>query len=65
MTLFGPTDPRKWNPLTSTPVFLEGLPCRPCYYLGSMPPCGHFSCLRKLAPEVVVGRIRERLAGAA
>jgi ADP-heptose:LPS heptosyltransferase len=63
VTLFGPTDPRKWNPLTSTPVFMEGIACRPCYYLGSMPPCGHFSCLRKLAPEVVAGRIRERLAG--
>lgn len=64
VTLFGPTDPRKWNPLTSTPVFLDGMPCRPCYYLGSMPPCGHYSCLRKLEPAVVADRIRERLARA-
>jgi ADP-heptose:LPS heptosyltransferase len=65
VTLFGPTDPRKWNPLTSAPVYLEGIPCRPCYYLGSMPPCGHFDCLRKLEPEVVADRIRKRLAGPA
>ncbi len=58
VTLFGPTDPGKWNPLTSTPVFLESLPCRPCYYLGSMPPCGHFSCLRKLEAKLVAERIR-------
>lgn len=61
VTLFGPTDPRKWNGMTSTPMFLDGLPCRPCYYLGSMPPCGHFSCLRKLAPSLVAERIRALL----
>ena len=62
LTLFGPTNPNKWNGLTSTPLFLEGLPCRPCYYLGSMPPCNHFSCLRKLAPALVAERIRSSLA---
>lgn len=61
VTLFGPTDPRKWNPLTSTPLFLANLPCRPCYYLGSMPPCGHFDCLRKLKPTLVAETIRRRL----
>jgi ADP-heptose:LPS heptosyltransferase len=62
VTLFGPTDPSKWNPLTSTAVFLEDMPCRPCYYLGSMPPCGHFNCLRKLQPSLVAERIRARLS---
>ncbi|MEO7426832.1 MAG: glycosyltransferase family 9 protein [Fibrobacteria bacterium] len=62
VTLFGPTDPDKWNALTSTPMFLESLPCRPCYYLGSMPPCGHFSCLRKLEAPLVAERIRGILA---
>jgi ADP-heptose:LPS heptosyltransferase len=62
VTLFGPTDPRKWNPLTSTAVYLEDLPCRPCYYLGSMPACGHFDCLRKLQPSLVAEKIRLRLA---
>lgn len=62
VTLFGPTDPRKWNPITSTAVFLEDLPCRPCYYLGSMPACGHFSCLRNLQPSLVAEIIRVRLA---
>lgn len=62
VTLFGPTDPGKWNPLTSTPVFLESVPCRPCYYLGSMPPCDHLSCLRKMEPALVASKIREALA---
>ncbi len=61
ITLFGPTDPDKWNGLTSTPLFLPDLACRPCYYLGSMPPCSHFSCLRQLAPVRVVEQIRSLL----
>jgi heptosyltransferase-2 len=63
VTLFGPTDPKKWNPLTSTPVFLEHIPCRPCYYLGSMPPCSHFSCLRKMEPALVAETIRGVISG--
>jgi heptosyltransferase II len=63
VTLFGPTDPDKWNPLTSTPVFLAEVPCRPCYYLGAMPPCSHFSCLRKMEPSRVAETIRGILAG--
>lgn len=62
VTLFGPTDPRKWNPLNSTAVYLEEVPCRPCYYLGSMPPCSHFDCLRKMQPALVAEKIRSRLA---
>lgn len=62
VTLFGPTDPRKWNPLGSTPVFLANLACRPCYYLGSMPPCSHFSCLRQMETSVVAEAVRGKLA---
>ncbi len=62
VTLFGPTDPRKWNPLTSSAVFLDDVPCRPCYYLGSMPPCKHFDCLKKMKPSMVAETIRRRLA---
>ena len=65
VTLFGPTDPGKWNPLTSTPIFLEHVPCRPCYYLGSMPPCSHFSCLRKMETALVAERMRARLGAEA
>jgi ADP-heptose:LPS heptosyltransferase len=65
VTLFGPTDPEKWNPLTSTPVFLESVPCRPCYYLGSMPACDHFSCLRKMEPSLVAETARRVLSGPA
>jgi heptosyltransferase II len=61
ITLFGPTDPHKWNGLTSTPMFLEALACRPCYYLGSMPPCDHFSCLRKLSPGLIADKVRSVL----
>jgi len=64
VTLFGPTDPKKWNPLTSTPVFLDYIPCRPCYYLGSMPPCSHFSCLRKMEPALVAETIHGVLSKA-
>jgi heptosyltransferase-2 len=62
VTLFGPTDPRKWNGLTSTALFLSEVPCRPCYYLSSMPPCSHFDCLRKMRPAMVAERIRGALA---
>ena len=62
VTVFGPTDPRKWNPIGSTPVFLAQLPCRPCYYLGSMPPCSHFSCLRKMEAAVVAEAVRGALS---
>lgn len=62
VTLFGPTDPRKWNPIGSTPVYLANLPCRPCYYLGSMPPCSHLSCLRQLETPVVAEAVRGLLA---
>lgn len=63
VTLFGPTDPDKWNPLTSTPVFLKDIPCRPCYYLGSMPACSHLSCLRKMEPALVAEAVRRVLSG--
>lgn len=61
VTLFGPTNPKKWNGLTSTPMFMEDVLCRPCYYLGEMPPCDHFSCLRKLTPVKVATQIRTLL----
>jgi len=52
VTIFGPTNNSKWNPLTSTPVFTD-IACRPCYYLSSMPACSHVDCLKKLAPRMV------------
>lgn len=62
VTLFGPTDPRKWNPIGSTPVFLAHLPCRPCYYLGAMPACSHFSCLRQMETPQVAAAVHGVLA---
>jgi ADP-heptose:LPS heptosyltransferase len=62
ITLFGPTDPVKWNALTSTPLYLESVPCRPCYDMASMPACSHFSCLRKMTPESVADQILSALS---
>jgi heptosyltransferase II len=61
ITLFGPTSPAKWNALTSKAVFLEGLPCRPCYYLSSMPACEHRNCLRQLTPQQVTAVVLAEL----
>ena len=46
VTLFGPTDPGKWNPLTSTPVFLDtshaghATTWDPCLLATTFPACG-------------------------
>lgn len=65
LALFGPTSPQKWNPLTSRAVFLNGLTCRPCYYLGKMPECSHRNCLRLLRPERVLQAALEGLENTA
>lgn len=62
IALFGPTDPRKWKPIGARALYLETLPCRPCYYLGSMPDCSHFSCLRGLEVSTVLAAIQDALA---
>jgi ADP-heptose:LPS heptosyltransferase len=62
VTLFGPTSPAKWNPLTSRPIFLPGLECRPCYYLSSMPECSHRSCLTQMAPKLVLDIVLEEVS---
>lgn len=61
ITLFGPTSPAKWNALTSKALFLEALPCRPCYYLSSMPECEHRNCLRQLTPRHVTAAVLAEL----
>lgn len=62
VTLFGPTEIRKWNPLTSVPVFRPELACRPCYYLGAMPACAHRRCLKELRPADALPALRAALA---
>jgi ADP-heptose:LPS heptosyltransferase len=61
VALFGPTPPEKWKPLTAEALWVDGLACRPCYYLGAMPECDHYSCLRKLRPERVAAAILDRI----
>ncbi len=63
LTLFGPTNPKKWKPVHGEVVLLEKLKCRPCYYLSSMPDCDHFSCLYKLSPQIVLSRVLEVVQG--
>jgi len=62
LTLFGPTSPQKWNPLTSRAYFVPDLNCRPCYYLGEMPACSHRNCLNQLRPESILQGILEGLS---
>ncbi|MBF0431874.1 MAG: glycosyltransferase family 9 protein [Fibrobacteria bacterium] len=56
VTIFGPTNEKKWNADTSLPVFSD-INCRPCYYLSSMPNCSHRNCLVKLTPDRVIEAI--------
>jgi ADP-heptose:LPS heptosyltransferase len=61
ITLFGPTNPAKWNPLTSTAVTSQEN-CSPCYYLSSMPNCPHINCMKNILPERVAQILKEKLA---
>ncbi len=61
VAVFGPTEPGKWTPIGGTAVYLEDLPCRPCYYLGEMPHCSHRSCLRSLTEEKVWAAVERSL----
>jgi ADP-heptose:LPS heptosyltransferase len=60
VTLFGPTEHRKWNALTSTPVS-KALDCSPCYYLSAMPECPHINCLNQLSPKTVLEVIEKKI----
>ncbi len=60
VTLFGPTQASKWNALTSKPVTIE-IPCRPCYYLSTMPDCPHRNCLNQLKPEQLLSSLYAEL----
>jgi ADP-heptose:LPS heptosyltransferase len=55
VTLFGPTDPRRWAPLDQRahPIVREPVGCSPCAY--SDCPIDH-RCLRRITPDEVIAR---------
>jgi len=55
-TIFGPTDPVVYAPLSSKAVVLRrDLPCSPCYDARATAECplGHLNCMRQLLPDEV------------
>ena len=53
VSIFGPTDPKRFGPLTSEHVVLEEqLDCRPCHKMQC--PQKHLSCLYSLSPDRVI-----------
>jgi lipopolysaccharide heptosyltransferase II len=58
VTIFGPTDPVVYAPLSAKAVVLRrDLPCSPCYDARATAECrfGHVNCMRELTPEEVYG----------
>ncbi len=58
ITIFGPTNPKKWTAFYSNSVFID-LECRPCYYLSHMPACSHRNCLNQLELDLVQKEIEK------
>ena len=58
VTIFGPTDPGVYAPLSAKAVVLRrDLPCSPCYDARATAECrfGHVNCMRELTPDEVYG----------
>ncbi len=57
VTLFGPTDPVRWQPIgpSQTAVFDDSLECRPCHYKKT---CSNRECLTQLPPMKVIEAAR-------
>ena len=60
VTLFGPTDPRRWAPLDQRahPIVREPVGCSPCVY--SDCPIDH-CCMRRITPAEVIARASKLL----
>ncbi|WP_378954846.1 lipopolysaccharide heptosyltransferase II [Pelosinus sp. sgz500959] len=57
VSLFGPTDPQKFGPLTGKHIILEeSMNCRPCHKKSC--PLTHLNCMHSLSPERVIRAIQ-------
>jgi 3-deoxy-D-manno-octulosonic-acid transferase len=60
VSLFGPTDPRKFGPLTPGHIVLqEQFNCQPCHKKRC--PLSHLNCLQSLSPDRVITAVRTLL----
>lgn len=57
ISLFGPTDPKKFGPLTGEHIVLqESMDCRPCHKKSC--PRTHLNCMHSLSPERVITAVQ-------
>lgn len=62
ITLFGPTDPRKWAVAeTHQTILREPQPCSPCALFGYTKPCRGIYCMQSIEPGPILQAIRNRL----
>lgn len=60
VSLFGPTDPRKFGPLTGEHIILqESMECRPCHKQKC--PLTHLKCMNALSPQRVITAVQTLL----
>lgn len=60
ISMFGPTDPKKFGPLTSEHVVLqEQIGCRPCHK--TVCPHKHLNCMHSLSPNKVIVAVQALL----
>ena len=61
ISLFGPTDPQRFGPLTGEHVVLqESMDCRPCHKTKC--PLTHLKCMHSLSPERVITAVQTLLS---
>lgn len=65
VSLFGPSDPRKWGPVGALHRQLQaGLPCSPCSRYGTTPPCPMAGgCLARIPVARVIAAVDDLLGG--
>lgn len=62
VTVFGPTDPRKWAVAPGRQIVLQRpVPCSPCAIFGYTKPCAERDCLNRITPDDVLAAIGRSL----